>query len=118
MKVLSEKDILTLTAQSKEVLSEAGVKIAPFKYPRANKETGKQGDKGNWLKGYIASIIETMQAASHERRVLNALVGVIAKAITDAGSRKALAEPPRRWAFSIVRDERGFIKEIEATRKE
>jgi hypothetical protein len=120
MKVLSEKEIQKLSAKAREVVTETGAKVQAFKYQRPEQVKPKE-PKFAWLKSYLGGIMAGIQAGAHEGKVLNGLVGQIAKILNEklpieSGAKEI--EPAKKWVFTVSRDERGFIKEIEANRKD
>jgi hypothetical protein len=124
MKILSEKDIQKLAANAKEVVTEAGAKVQAFKYQRPEKPTeSKKEPKFAWLKSYLGGIMAGIQAGAHENKVLNGLVAQIVKVLNDKlpvqmNQAGAVVEAPKKWTFTVKRDSRGFIEQIEAIRKD
>jgi hypothetical protein len=121
MKILSEKEIQKLSAEGKQTLTESGAKVQAFKYQRPP-QPEKRESKVNWLKGSIGTIAAAMQAASHERKTLNGLVtqiaATLAERLTKSPDSAKTVDMPKKWVFTVLRDERGHIKEIEAKRGE
>lgn len=119
MKVLSEKDIQGLSARAKAVIDGKGDKVHAFKYQRPDApETKKDGKAANWLKNYLGIMVASVQLASSERQILNGLMAQILKLLSEKESKGSSdSSRPNKWDFKIIRDEKGFIKEIEAIRK-
>ena len=94
----------------------------PFKYQRSEQAQVKSKEnKFAWLKAYLGGIMAGIQAGAHEKKVLNGLVAQIVKVLNEklpieVKQATPMIETPKKWMFTVSRDERGFIKEIEAKR--
>lgn len=121
MKVLSEKEIKKLSAEAKKVTDEKGEKVQPWKFVKPRQEQHKKKD--NWLRNYFGMIVAAMQGTSKEQKELNGIMLQIVKALREKPEKEEkeinlVVDTAKKWTFTISRDERGFINEVEAIRKE
>lgn len=112
MKNLSEKDLADLAREGAELLDGKGSSVFPFKYEREKPKPKPQNRFGI----YFAQIIATMRETLEERKASRAVLEKIATAL----SKPAPKSPIRTdgYVFTVRRDSRGFITEIEARRKD
>lgn len=113
MKNLSEKDLADLARDGAELLDVKGSSVFPFKYEREKPKPKPQ----NRLGIYFAQIIATMRETLEERKATRAVLEKIAAALAKPAPKKS--DPKASgYVFTVRRDSRGFITEIEANRKD
>lgn len=112
MKRLTEKDISKAVTRGMEVMDGAGKAVFPFKFER---ETPKPRPPSK-LNLYFAQILAGMRESLEERKATRAVLEKIAAALSKPPAKKP--DPKASgYVFTVRRDSRGFITEIEANRK-
>lgn len=116
MKNLSENEILDMVKEGAEVLDGQGSFVVPFKFERE-----KPKPKQNRFGMYLGQIIATMREALEEKKATRAVLEKIAAGVQKLPakeSREKESEPARTVDFVIVRDAKGRIEKITATRRD
>jgi len=112
MKALSEKELAEFAREGAEITDVSGGLVVPFKWPRDAERAKKP--KQNRFGMYLAQIIATMRETLEERKATRSVLEKIASTLAKPAPKSPIRTDG--YVFTVRRDSRGFITEIEAKR--